>query len=154
MTLASWRGRRGALDTRRNTASGFAKEGGSVKVSVRMDAVLLQSPRPERLAEFYRRAFGLGPVLSHGPDHMGIALANTYLGFDRVKKAPAPPGRATLWFRVRDVDRAYAKLVSLGARGVTPPDRTCSPGEVLAWLRDPEGNAIGLLGEVRTRARK
>lgn len=121
------------------------------KTSVRLDAVLLQSTRPEKLAEFYRRAFGLGPVRSHGPDHLGLALANTYLGFDRVAKAPAAPGRATIWIRVPDVDRAYAKLVSLGARGVTPPDRECSPGEVLAWLKDPEGNAIGVLGEVRRR---
>ena len=126
-----------------------------MKSHVRMDAVLLQSPKPERLAEFYRRGFGLGRVGRHGPDHMGIALENTYLGFDRVPKAPSPPGRATLWFRVTHVDRAYAKLVSLGAKGVTPPDRTCSPGEVLAWLRDPEGNAIGLLCEApRRRSRE
>ncbi|MBI3267808.1 MAG: VOC family protein [Planctomycetes bacterium] len=122
---------------------------------VQLGAVLLASPTPEKLADFYRRAFGLGAVRSHGPDHLGVSIGNTYLGFDRVKRPPRAPGRATLWFQVPDAGHAYKRLISIGAKGVTPPDRTCSPGEVLAWLTDPEGNAIGVLsGEPRQEVRK
>ena len=118
---------------------------------VEIGAVLLASPTPEKLAEFYRRAFGLGAVRAQGPDHLGVSAGNIYLGFDRARRPPKAPGRATVWFRVPDADRTYRRLLSLGAKGVMPPDRDCSPGEVLAWLLDPEGNAIGILSEAKRK---
>jgi hypothetical protein len=51
-----------------------------------LDAVLFASPHPEALAEFHQHGFELEPPKWHREDHLGLNLANTYLGFDRVKR--------------------------------------------------------------------
>ncbi len=45
--------------------------------SCSLDAVLIASPRPEALAEFYERGFGLAPPKWQGTDHLGLNLPNT-----------------------------------------------------------------------------
>jgi predicted enzyme related to lactoylglutathione lyase len=112
----------------------------------RLDAVLFASPNPEALAQFYQQGFELEPPRWHGDDHMGLNLSNTYLGFDRSKgPAPAPGGSASIWFRVEDIEAAFARLVRLGAKVKYAPTREESPGEILAMVYDPEGNTIGLI---------
>lgn len=115
------------------------------KTAIKMDAVLIESAQPEKLAEFYRQAFGLDAPRSFGPDHLGMSLANIYLGFDRVQEPRQGPGRVTVWFRVEDVEASFKRLVMLGATAVMEPNWEESPGEVLATLLDPEGNPIGLI---------
>ena len=46
-----------------------------------------------------------------------------------------------------DVDAAIEKLVALGATPLTPPSSDESPGEVIARVRDPAGNVVGLLAD-------
>ncbi len=114
--------------------------------AIRIDAILLDSTRPEELASFYGRAFDLGEPRPHGPDHLGFALENTYLGFDRVaspRSGDSSP--ATVWFKVDSVEGSFRCLLDLGATAVHPPDRDESPGEIIAVVRDPEGNRLGLI---------
>lgn len=113
---------------------------------IRIDAILIESNRPEELADFYARAFDLGEPRWHGPDHLGFALANTYLGIDRVaspRSGESSP--ATVWFGVESVEASYCRLLEIGASSVHPPDREESPGEIIAIVRDPEGNRVGLI---------
>ncbi|MBV6503134.1 MAG: hypothetical protein AKCLJLPJ_01198 [Fimbriimonadales bacterium] len=115
--------------------------------SCSLDAVLFASPRPEALAEFYERGFGLAPPKWHGTDHLGLNLPNTYLGFDRVEESSTAASAAvSVWFRVPDVEETFARLVDLGARVKYAPTAEESPGEILAMLYDPDGNIIGLIG--------
>ena len=116
-------------------------------MAVRLDAVLIASPRPEALAEFYQRGFELEPPKIHGENHLGLSLANTYLGFDRVEETSGSDssGAMSIWFKVADIVLTFERLVRLGATVKYAPTREESPGEFLAMVYDPEGNAIGLI---------
>ena len=46
-----------------------------------------------------------------------------------------------------EVDAAIDRLVALGATPLTPPSSDESPGEVIARVRDPAGNIVGLLAD-------
>ena len=115
--------------------------------AVRLDAVLIASSHPEALAEFYQRGFELELPKVHGESHLGLGLANTYLGFDRVGEASGSEssGMVSIWFKVADIDLTFERLVRLGATVKYAPTREESPGEILAMVYDPEGNAIGLI---------
>lgn len=115
--------------------------------SCSLDAVLIASPRPEALAEFYERGFGLAPPKWKGTDHLGLNLPNTYLGFDRGEEgSTAASAAVSVWFRVPDVEETFARLVELDARVKYAPTAEESPGEIPAMLYDPDGNIIGLIG--------
>lgn len=109
-----------------------------------VDAVLHDARDPGALADFYHKAFGLAPPKDFGPDHRGTR-AGIYLGFDRKPE----DRRVVVWYRVHDIEAAVARLEGLGARVESRPDDTCSPGEVLALLLDPEGNRFGLITDAR-----
>ena len=112
-----------------------------------LDAVLFASPNPEALAEFYQHGFELEPPKWHGEDHLGLNLANTYLGFDRAKEtAPSSSGSISIWFKVQNIEATFARLVRLGAKVKYAPTKEESPGEILAMVYDPDGNSIGLIG--------
>lgn len=72
---------------------------------------------------------------------------------------PAGPGEAALSeafghiaFDVRDVDAAFERVVSLGARSVMTPRPAPEPGVRMAFVADPEGNLVELLDRVGGRA--
>lgn len=114
---------------------------------LRLEAVLIETTRPEILAEFYRQAFDLEAPQAYGPDHLGMELENTYLGFDRVNDGGGEnTARIQLWFQVEDVEAQFQRLVDQGARVKYAPETESSPGEVLAMVFDPDGNQVGLIG--------
>jgi predicted enzyme related to lactoylglutathione lyase len=113
-----------------------------------LTAVLLESTKPEELAEFYRQGFQLAEAVWVGEDHLGFQLDNLYLGFDRVKVNAGPSRRLSLWFDVAEIATTFARLVRLGATVEHVPTADESPGEILARLFDPEGNHIGLISAV------
>lgn len=118
--------------------------------SVHINAILIDTPSPESLAEFYRAGFDLETPKSYGPDHLGLTLpGGGYLGFNRVA-APegAPPGRVQIWFHTPYLEITFGRLVRLGAAVKMAPTTEESPGEMLALLTDPEGNVIGLIAPV------
>jgi predicted enzyme related to lactoylglutathione lyase len=110
-------------------------------VRINLEAVLIETTRPETLAEFYRQAFNLSEPTFDGEDHLGI-----YLGFERVSpQEQRANGPVQLWFRVNDVQALYIRLLALGATVRYEPTSRKSPGELLAMLYDPDGNMIGLI---------
>jgi lactoylglutathione lyase len=48
-------------------------------------------------------------------------------------------------FDVADLDAAYDRAVTLGARPVMPPCPSPEPGVQMAFVADPEGNLVELL---------
>jgi predicted enzyme related to lactoylglutathione lyase len=114
--------------------------------ATRLDAVLIQTHQPELLAAFYQKSLGLDPPRLYSEDHLGMHLANTYLGFDRVKEsAPNQQHPVSLWFQVADINHIYNKMLALGASPGYPPTKEESPGEILALCYDPDGNTVGLI---------
>lgn len=110
--------------------------------------ILLESTKPEELAEFYRQGFGWPEPQAADEDHLGFQLDHLYLGFDRVKVNAGPSRRVSLWFQVENITTVFAHLVKLGATVEYVPTADKSPGEILAKLFDPEGNSIGLIGRL------
>lgn len=118
------------------------------QTSTRIAAILIETSRPEELAEFYRRGFDLTAPTYFGEDHLGFTLANTYLGFDRnLAAAQAPPRNISIWFYIQDIYAVFDRLLALGARERSAPNAEESPGEILATLYDPDGNVIGLISQ-------
>lgn len=114
--------------------------------NTRLDAVLIQTHQPETLADFYQKSLGLESPRLYSADHLGMHLANTYLGFDRVSEAiPILQHPVSIWFQVADINATYEKMLSLGASPGYPPTEDESPGEILALCYDPDGNSVGLI---------
>lgn len=106
-----------------------------------IDTAIVYTEDVDALAAFYRAAFLLDPPEEFGPDHRGLRVGGTYLGFDRVEGAS--PGAVSLWFRVDDLEATFDRIVALGAQVRYPP--TEKPwGDVLAAVHDPDGNLLGL----------
>lgn len=113
-----------------------------------LTAIVIESTKPEELAEFYRQGFGWPEPQTADEDHLGFQLDHFYLGFDRVKVNAGPSRRLSLWFQVENITTVFAHLVKLGATVEYVPTADKSPGEILAKLFDPEGNSIGLIGQL------
>jgi predicted enzyme related to lactoylglutathione lyase len=111
---------------------------------MRVEAILIQTTRPEELAEFYRAGLELGAPKQFGEDHLGFILPNLYLGFERAARE-SERGPISVWFYTREIEATYRRLVELGARPKQAPTKEESPGETLATVFDPEGNVIGLI---------
>ncbi len=109
---------------------------------MKIEAILLHSDRFAELADFYRRALDLPEPTPLGDSHVGWAETTPYLGFD-----DDPYSAISIWFKVDDVQAAIERLVELGATELTPPDAAESPGEIIARVRDPAGNVVGLLAD-------
>jgi predicted enzyme related to lactoylglutathione lyase len=108
---------------------------------MKIEAILLHSAAFVDLADFYRRAFDLPEPTPMGDSHVGWPTT-PYLGFDTDPYSPI-----SIWFKVDDVPATIEKLVAAGSTRLTPPDDSESPGEIIARVRDPAGNVVGLVAD-------
>lgn len=117
--------------------------GPAFEPAVRLETVIIFTPRMEALATFYQEGLDLGPY-ERSPGHMGQRVGPVYLGFDQVEGEPAYSGSAvTLWFTVDDLQATFDRLVAKGAKVRYAPTR--KPwGAVLASVVDPDGNVLGI----------
>lgn len=109
---------------------------------MKIEAILLHTENVGALASFYRRAFDLPEPTPMGDAHLGWPSTVPYLGVD-----DDPYSTMSIWFKVEDLEAAIDKLVAAGATRLTPPDVDESPGEIIARLRDPSGNVVGLIAD-------
>jgi predicted enzyme related to lactoylglutathione lyase len=109
----------------------------------RIEAVLLTTSDPVRLAEYYQAAFALDPPKAYGPDHLGFKLKNIYLGIERSDE-PAS-GTNSIWFLAEDIEATVKRLVELGGVLDSAPAWHETAKEYLAVVRDPDGNRVGLI---------
>lgn len=109
----------------------------------------------ERATAFYRDVLGL-PLLFAYP---GVAFFDAD-GVRLYLAAPEEPsfeGRATIYFRVDDVAAAADALAARGAPIVSPPhvvhrDEAAGTELWMAFSRDPDGNNVALMAEVKRAA--
>lgn len=101
---------------------------------------------------FYRDLLGLRFLFSAGPnlaflDAGGVRLMlTTPQGHGQVGK------NSILYFRTGDLGATYDAVVSRGARPERPPALTARMPDHELWMafvRDPDGNLLGLMSEVR-----
>ncbi len=121
----------------------------ATQIRASLDTVIIYTNQMEKLAKFYEEALQIGPY-EELPGHKGKKVGSVYFGFDQVGDASGiSPSRVTLWFTVDDINAAFDKLVSLGAKVRSSP--TKKPwGAVIASVYDPDGNIVGLAHRKRS----
>jgi len=102
-----------------------------------------------RAKDFYQNVLGMKLLFDAG------SLAFFQCGEVRLMISPsdAPPGERTiLYFRVPDIQQAHAALRARGVEFIQPPHMVARMPDHelwLAFLKDPEGNTLGMMSEVR-----
>jgi predicted enzyme related to lactoylglutathione lyase len=92
--------------------------------------------------EWYSTLLGQAPYFDQ-PFYVGFTVGGFELGLD--PNAPAATdGGPTAYWGVTDIDAAFARLRDLGA-SERSPIQDVGDGIRVAVLRDPFGNAIGII---------
>ena len=105
----------------------------------------------ERAVEYYRDVLGMKFLFSAGP-----ALAFFDCGGVRLMLGPASEPRfdhpaSILYYKVSDIQAAFARLKERGAIVEREPQLTADMGTYELWigfLRDPDENVLALMSEV------
>lgn len=104
---------------------------------------------PARARDFYRNVLGMELLFEAG------GMSFFQCGNVRLMIGPsdAPPGAGTiLYFLVSDIEQAHAALSQRNVEFVQPPRLVAKMPDHdlwIAFLKDPDGNTLGMMSEVR-----
>ena len=101
---------------------------------------------------FYRDVLGLRFLFGAGPNLAFLACGPVRLMLTTPQGAEAVGANSVLYFRVNNAERAYDEIVARGAQGERAPQLAAKMPDHELWigfLRDPDGNLIGLMEEKR-----
>lgn len=104
---------------------------------------------------FYRDILGLRLLFSAGPDLAFLEAGGVRLMLTTPRGHGEPGKNSVLCFRVADLAATYAAVVARGAAPERAPALTARLPDHELWMafvRDPEGNLVGLMSEVRAPA--
>jgi methylmalonyl-CoA/ethylmalonyl-CoA epimerase len=104
---------------------------------------------------FYRDTLGLRLLFSAGPDLAFLEAGGVRLMLTTPRGHGEPGKNSALYFRVQDLAATYAAVVARGAAPERAPALTARLPDHELWMafvRDPEGNLVGLMSEVRAPA--
>ena len=107
----------------------------------------------EAALRFYRDILGLTFLFSAGPKLAFLDAGGIRLMLSTPQGAGAVGANSTLYFKVTEIEDTYAALVARGAAAERAPQLTATMSDHALWigfLRDPDGNLVGLLEEKRT----
>ncbi len=111
--------------------------------------ILIPVSDVERAAAWYRDVLGI-PYLFGFPGMAFLDAGGVRLYLARPEE-PGFDGRATLYFRVADINKAVAALEERGVSFSDRPHLIFDDGSVQTWMcfsRDPDGNNVALMSEV------
>lgn len=101
---------------------------------------------------FYRDVLGLPLLFTAGPELAFLSAGETRLMLS-TEKSEGPAGAASvLYFSVPDAAAAHAEIVGRGATDEREATLTATMPDHELWIafvRDPDGNLIGLMEERR-----
>lgn len=101
---------------------------------------------------FYRDVLGLKFLFSAGPNLAFLAAGSVRIMLSTPQGAGEPGKNSTLYFKVADIAAAHAAIVARGAANERTPQLTAKMPDHELWmafLRDPDGNLVGLMEEKR-----
>jgi len=104
---------------------------------------------------FYRDVLGLTFLFSPGPNLAFLAAGGVRLMLSTPQGAGTPGHNSILYFKVTDIAAAHAAIVARGAVSEREPQLTAKMPDHDLWmgfLRDPDGNLVGLMEERRETA--
>lgn len=102
---------------------------------------------------FYRDILGLTFLFSPGPNLAFLAAGTVRLMLTTPQGAGTVGHNSILYFKVADIAAAHGSFVERGARRERAPQLTARMPDHelwLAFLRDPDGNLVGLMEERRS----
>ncbi len=101
---------------------------------------------------FYRDVLGLPFLFSPGPNLAFFAAGSVRLMLTTPQGAGEVARNSILYFRATELEATHAALVARGAASERAPQLTAKLPDHELWMafvRDPEGNLIGLMEERR-----
>jgi predicted enzyme related to lactoylglutathione lyase len=103
-----------------------------------------------KVLPFYRDALGLTFLFSPGPNLAFLAAGPVRLMLTTPQGAGTPGKNSILYFKVTNIAATHDAIVARGAASERPPHLTARMPDHELWisfLRDPDGNLVGLLEE-------
>ncbi|HAW92694.1 MULTISPECIES: VOC family protein [unclassified Arsukibacterium] len=101
---------------------------------------------------FYRDILGLPFLFQPSPDLAFLQAGTVRLMLSTPQGAGEVGENSVLYFTVTDISATYAKLVANGATAERPPVLAAKMPDHQLWLgfiRDFDGNLLGLMEEIR-----
>ena len=106
----------------------------------------------EKMTVFFRDVLGLTFLFPAGPNLAFFSAGGVRLMLSTPQGAGEAGKNSTLYFKVNDVAAAHAAIVGRGAANERAPQLTAKMPDHELWMafiRDPDGNLIGLMEERR-----
>ena len=101
---------------------------------------------------YYRDVLGLAFLFQPGPNLAFLAAGSVRLMLATPQGAGTVGANSILYFKVKDVEAAHAAIVARGSASEHAPQLTAKLPDHDLWigfLRDPDGNLVGLMEEKR-----
>ena len=101
---------------------------------------------------FYRDVLGLGFLFRAGPNLAFLTDGSIRIMLTTPQGAGAVGANSVLYFRVTDVEATFAAIVERGATVERAPQLAAKMPDHDLWIgfvRDPDGNLVGLMEEKR-----
>lgn len=105
-----------------------------------------------RAKHFYATALGLQPLFDAGPNLSFLAAGGVRLMLTTPQGHGEPGKGSILYFKTSGLDAVYAAVVARGATAERAPQLTAKMPDHELWIgfvRDPDGNLVGLMEERR-----
>ena len=99
---------------------------------------------------FYTEALGLRALFDAGPNLSFVAAGPVRLMLTVPQGAGEPGKNSVIYFKTRGVAECYRLALERGARGEREPQLAARMPDHELWIafvRDPEGNLVGLMEE-------
>jgi methylmalonyl-CoA/ethylmalonyl-CoA epimerase len=104
----------------------------------------------ERAVAFYRDVLGLQLLFQAPPGLAFFGCGGVRLMLTRATEGESTPSAGLIYYRVPDLDAAYATLKARGATFEDAPHRIAMLADHELWmcfLRDADGHLLGLMAE-------
>lgn len=111
-----------------------------------LNSLMIFSPDPEKLKDFYQKVLKKSPEMDEG-GYYGFVAGNTFLGIgphDKVKGTSPNPERIMLNFDTSEVQDEFERIKGIGAKVIAKPYQMEGSDAWIATLADPDGNYFQL----------
>jgi predicted enzyme related to lactoylglutathione lyase len=103
---------------------------------------------------FYRDVLGVEFLFRAGPELAFLNADGVRLMLSTPQGAGTVGGNSILYFKVSDIESVYSTLVERGGKRERDPQLAAKMADHELWtgfLRDPDGNLVGLMEEKKVR---
>ncbi len=108
----------------------------------------------DRALKFYRDVLGLQFLFSAGPNLAFLKAGTIRIMLTLPEGEDKSPGNSVLYFKTDDLDNVYQEVLARGAAEEEGPHKIADMPDHELWMafvRDPDGNPVGLMEERRGR---